>query len=87
MDQICFSYFYRGSPIDHFCQIVLSSHHLYQRRKCLKLSYITGAYGKVAKALVALLIDGSNFYIKSSSNHFYDIVLNSDYWFQRRRLK
>ena len=39
---ICFGYFCRGSPGDHFCQIVLKSEHLF--KKTFKVSY-TGVTG------------------------------------------
>ena len=57
-DQICFSYFCRGSPNNNFCQ---SFSTLVSEEKMFKVTFI-GTYGKLATALAAMLFDRSNLF-------------------------
>ena len=57
MDQIRFSYFYRGSHSDHFCQIALLSE---DKMLIQRVSYIA-AQGKLTTPLAVMILNGSNF--------------------------
>ena len=87
VDQISFSNFCRGSPSDHCCQIVFNSDNWFQRR-CLKFpthSHIRETGHTLWRP--CFLMDQiclCYFYRRSSSDHFYQIILNSDHQFQER---
>ena len=54
----------------------------------LNHSHEIGTYGKLAMPLVAMFFDGSNLFSyfgrRLFSDYFYQIILNSGHWFQRR---
>ena len=80
-----FSNFGRGSPKEHFCEIILTSGH-WPRGRCLKIFLFL--------ALVPILFSGApfcsvewnhftNFGRASLKEHFCEIILQSGHWPRR----
>ena len=86
-DQICFSYFCRGSPSDYFYQIILNSDHRSQSRRSSKF-----CFHNKPRLLAVMFLTNQNFLAifkegHGPSDHFGQAILNSGHWFQRRFLK
>ena len=76
-----FSYFCRGSPKEHFCEIILKSGHWSRRRYHLKVFLFL--------ALAAIFLSAerkhfSNFDRRPLKKHFCEIISKSAHWSRRR---
>ena len=76
MEQKDFSNFGRGSPKEHFCEIILKSGHWSRRRCYLKvfLFLALAAFCSVERN------NFSNFDRGSPKGHFCEIILKSGHW-------
>ena len=75
-----FSNFGKGSPKEHFCEIILKLGHWPRRRCCLNVFSIFSSISHFVQwsgTILAILIEGH------PKKHFCEIILKSGHWLRR----
>ena len=86
LELISLGFFCRGSPNNHFCQINFDSDQWFQRSRYLEFlpSVHKGNWpGPLAAIFYWIELVSVIYFERSSSDHFYQIIFDSDYRFRR----